>query len=201
MNSKTVHECFACGGKLPGQRSLRRHLLAQHRYVASVVSKEIPRSERRRTGPVPVPTTRVAADDALWQEKFDMYYKRTNNDVGGVGDVGIAAAEPDPLIRRPSTVLMSLAITSLDGSTSNPHHKATNRKVPKGNVIESEPIVSPAWNQSPLLIGYEQGSTVHTPQIKLQFRLLATTKRCKRRRANDSGRVTTRGSAPLGEGA
>ena len=44
----------------------------------------------------------------------------------------------------------------------DPHRTRVARlqseRQPGGIIIESEPIVRPAWNQSPLLVGYEQGS-------------------------------------------
>ena len=53
---------------------------------------------------------------------------------------------------------MTRAITALDDPTPNPRRKTTKRKAPWGIVIESEPIARPAWNQSPLLVGYEEGA-------------------------------------------
>ena len=53
---------------------------------------------------------------------------------------------------------MNRAITALDGPTPNPRRKTTKRKATRAIVIESEPIDRPAWNQSPLLVGNEQGA-------------------------------------------
>ena len=93
-----------------------------------------------------------------------MYYKRANDDEGSVGDTRITAAESDPLIPSAvveadqETALMNRAITALDEPTTNPRRKTTKRKATRSIVIDSEPIVGPACNQSPLLVGYEQGA-------------------------------------------
>ena len=57
-------------------------------------------------------------------EGIEVYYKRANDDEGSVGDIGITAAESDPLIPSAvdeadqETALMNRAITSLDGPTN-----------------------------------------------------------------------------------
>ena len=80
MNSKTVFECFVCGGMLTGPRSLKRHLLDQHRYDVLVAPKEFYGRNGVELAQCQFLQPGVVAGDTVWQKKFEMYYKRANDD-------------------------------------------------------------------------------------------------------------------------
>ena len=65
---------------LTGPRSLKRNLLAQHRYDVLMAPKEFYGRKGVELAQCQFLQPGVVGDNTVWQKKFEMYYKRANDD-------------------------------------------------------------------------------------------------------------------------